>query len=404
VVMDKKRMWKSTFYMLLIYNGKLYSIDNSDGRVNTDNTEGDRDPDRYLERKYSGMWFPLHLIMGTPKKKSEALTTTDKGLYVLSTFEELEKTSPENVYWFLFFMGRIVDTLEAKDLKIEKAFMNSDVQKLLTSGEKIDYKADSCMSISSGEYLLDVYKDVASKDIVLAEGSVNLVVATKEHALAVVAYKRRQLLCEEIQKAVNDDYKKNHKSVYKWISEFVQAQDKSKLVAKALQDKQYSYMYYAQFGTDRGIGDHPNAIDTFELRKKKILRKDRYFKPENTLNIFLSNKWKQEGRTFECMFHPKFKYHTRYNLKFDDWREFAEFFELKDVNIPLQMKQHLHQHSELYTGNSILDDTDPLDEINDPWFLEDGKRWVQWRGHEHPEINVIFEVCGHCIKKMTPKT
>jgi hypothetical protein len=403
VVKNKKRNWKSTFYMLFIYNGILYSIDNSDGRVNTDNTEGDRSPDRYLESKYEDIWLPLHLILGKSNKKSEALTTTDKGLYVVSTFEELENTSPENVYWFLFFMGRVMDLIENKELKIQKAFMSSDVQKLLGSGEKIEYKAESCTSVSSGEYLLDIYKDVANKDIVLAEGAIDLVVATKEHAMAVVAYKRRQSLCKEIQKAVNADYKKNHKSVYKWVSEFVHAQDKYKFVFKALQNKQYSYMYYAQFGTDRGIGDHPNAIDIGELRKKNILREDKYFESDNALNIFLSNRWKQRGRTFECMFHPKFKYHTRYNLRFDDWREFVEFFEIKEDDIPIQMKQHLHQHSDLYTGNSILDDTDPLDEINDPWFLKDGKRWMPVRGHEHPEINVIFEICGHCIKKMTPK-
>jgi len=60
---NKKHDFKGVFFLFLIYNGYLYSIDNSSNRLNFDNTEGMRNPSRYLERQYEKVWLPINLLL-----------------------------------------------------------------------------------------------------------------------------------------------------------------------------------------------------------------------------------------------------------------------------------------------------------------------------------------------------
>jgi hypothetical protein len=58
---------------------------------------------------------------------------------------------------------------------------------------------------------------------------------------------------------------------------------------------------------------------------------------------------------------------------------------------PKEMIDHLHQQNEMYIGNKILNDLDPIDLINDPWFRTDIRNY--------PKITVFIPICKRCYNK-----
>lgn len=396
VVRNPKREWRSFFYIFLIHNGKLYSIDNSDRRLNEDNTAGDRNPDRYVQQNYhgAGIWLPIHLMLGEYKKKGTALTQTHKGLYKLGSWTELEASHPQFVYWFGFFQARMVDALIVKEVKTELGFTRSDIPKLLGDGKAPKFVADSVQDISSKEYLLNIYKDVSTALVIRPE-NFQLALGTREHLSMLVAYKTRQNLAEQMQKAVAADFRKNARRVYAEIRKIVKSKDREWVVRKALQDKAYPYLHYQGFGSFESESEKRRPMKgPSQFREAQILRVSDGWYGRNAFRVAELND------SSRCLFHPNFEGSKIYELVFKDYRQFASFFEMDKSQLPPEMVAHLHQHAELYTGNSILDDTDPLDEVFDPWFRKDVNDGYR---SEYPKFRVVFRICGKCVRALGPK-
>ena len=400
---NPKREWKSFFYLFLIYNGKLYSIDNSDRRLNEDNTEGDRSPVKYLERQYDGVWLPFNLLTnigGNPEKKE--LMLPNSSVFKIASFVDYAESSPEYIYWLNVFIKRIIDHIDEN--KIPKGITNADLPKLLTSGNIPEYKSDmGVYPDSSGSYLLDIYKEKITS-LVIKETDFSMVVGTREHVENLIAYKGRHRIAENIVDLVWKDFNKNCLRVYSRIADIVSNVGVEKIINKAFLDKEYTFEYFAQCFTDRGAFCENEAIEgTSEIRKHDILERISWTGKSEGTN-FVLNKDFSTIKGWECLLSPN-RSNLMFNLHFKDYRQFIEFFELKKEDIPIEMVQHLHQQSGLYTGNWILNDTDPLDRILDPWFKYDEpneKSWG-WSGRQTPHYYVKFALCKRCVKKLCRK-
>jgi len=162
-------------------------------------------------------------------------------------------------------------------------------------------------------------------------------------------------------------------------------------------------MHYPRFTEEREI----------ELKKKKILSISDYEYPYlERYNWFYLGVLKQDTLLGEkriypdeyCMFcsYTKKKY---LKLKFIDYRQFLEFFNLKENEIPPHMIEHLHQQRTMYVGNSILDDLDPVDGVNDPWFrsAHDAKSTHRFAHDDPPNISIVLPVCLVCLNKYKRK-
>ena len=86
-------------------------------------------------------------------------------------------------------------------------------------------------------------------------------------------------------------------------------------------------------------------------------------------------------------------------LTFIDYRQFLEFFNLTEKDIPKAMVEHMHQENTLYVGNSILTDVDPIDTIRDPWFRNDRIGCVYSPGWD-PHLIINIPLCKRCLRKI----
>lgn len=384
---NKEYQWKSTFFLFLVYKGTLYSVDNLENRLNLNNTEGCRNPDRYIERKYDKVWLPLELLDKAKKSNSHQLIVKGTKVYKIASLEDYAKKAPEIIYWLNVFVDRVIDFV--LEQKVEQGVTASDLPKLLTYVNSNKLKIPNS---GAGAYLEEIYTENC-KSIVVQEKHLPKLVGTQEYVRNVLAYKRRGLIAESLQKAVDLDHKKNSEKVYDDIRKFVQNWPIKDLIKRSLQKKKYSYMQYPHFGFQQ----HPDG-----LQKESIFRmfdsKNNYsWNYENKANLINVNTHLYEyviGQPHtNCACCAKWKWKQIIVLDFIDWRQFIEFFEITEKEIPIQMKQHLHQQLEMYVGNSILDDTDPIDELNDPWFRETEN------GMGGPLLRVSIPVCNRCLKR-----
>jgi len=381
---NKEYGWKSEFYLFLVYKGTLYSIDNSEGRLNLSNTEGCRNPDRYLERKYDKVWLPVDLLESKESKSKELMVKGAK-VYKITSLEDIAKDTPGIIYWLYAFVDRVISYVEEQE--VPKGVTTAELPKLLTYANKSDFKIEDS---GAGSYLEEIYASDC-KDIVVQEKHLPKLVGTEEYVRNVIAYRKRELIAESLQKTVEKDYKKNSKKVYEEIRKFVRGWPIEDLLRRSLADKGYSYMQYRQFGFQEKEDG---------LQKEKLVRfgdGGRWFwdEGENVINIS-SNLYVDRNcsKRSECICCKKVRWKQMVILDFIDWRQFVEFFGITEKDIPIQMKQHLHQQLEMYVGNPILDDTDPVDELKDPWFREKENRMGG------PLLRICIPVCNRCLKRL----
>jgi hypothetical protein len=367
--------------LFLIYNGILYSIDNSDRRLNQDNTEGCRNPDRYLERHFDKTWLPIDLLWNKKVSKSKELMIKESKVYRLQSFEKIGKKQPEIIYWLIIFLYRCIEHIKNKE--VAKGITVSELPKLIEYANKKEFQGDDWSG--SGQFLYDHFKKEC-KDLVITEKNLPVAIGTGEFVNNLLLYKRRQLQADLIQKKVEEDYEKNHEQVYKWVEQFVKNIKPEDLVKRVLENNKYSYMGYPRFTEDRII----------KLEKEEILKiGDKYYGNglrDNELDFTTQKHWRDKQYCYVC---NKVLYKKELCLRFRDYRQFLEFFNLKENEIPEQMKLYLHHQLEMYVGNSILKDTDPIDEIKSRWFEEHSHQY----GGAKFDINI--PVCNRCIKKLS---
>ncbi len=379
---NNKYQWKSNFYLFFIYKGILYNIDNSDRRLNIYNTEGCRNPDRYLENKYDKIWLPIRVLSNKNKSNETNLIVKGAKVYKIDSLDNITKDFPETVYWLYIFIGRVINYINTE--KIEIGVTINDNTKLL------DYSKNKLVIERSGagSYLEEIYASKC-KDIVVQEKHLPNLIGTHKFIQDVVGYKKRELIADILSKAVKKDYKINSSKVYTAIRSFIKEYPINELLKEAALNKKYSYMHYAGFADIHETG----------MRKNNIMRITdnclwQYTDKNNVINI-AGNLYSNYRKRTVCIYDKKFQWKKIINLDFIDYRQFIEFFKISEDEIPIQMKQHLHQQSKLYVGNSILDDTDPVDKIDDPWFKEKTNN-----NTGGPLLRIAIPMCNRCLKKL----
>jgi len=392
---NKKRDFKGVFFLFLIYNGHLYSIDNSSNRLNLDNTEGMRNPSRYLERQYENVWLPIDLLFEQDIKRE--IIVKGQRVFKIYSWDKIAKKNIGYIYWLNMFLFRVIDYVSTTEI-LKGLSSRQSVPLLEASNKSIDFTYDTKEWHGRNDYLLAKYKTkVSSKALVLKETELPMIIATKQHIQNIIAYKKRELAADEIEKALFEDFDKNKLKVKRWITNFLKKQDIEQLVIKSLKDLEYTYMHYPDFMEERKI----------ELKKKKILSLPEYcFCHLDHYNWFYLGEiihdtaWNRDYTAMICLFCSA-KQKKVVRLTFIDYRQFLEFFGLKKERVPKHMIDHLHQKRQMYMGNSILDDLDPMDGVNDPWFRggDSAKEKDRFAHIASPNIKIEIPICLRCLNK-----
>lgn len=256
---NKKYDFKGVFFLFLIYNGHLYSIDNASNRLDLDSTQGMRNPSKYLEREYANVWLPIDLLFEHDIKRK--IIVKGQKVFKIYSWDKIAKENIGYLYWLNMFLFRVVDYVSTTEI-LKGLSSRQSVPLLEASNKSIDFTYATKEWHGRTDYLLAKYKTkVSSKALVLKETELPMIIATKQHIQNIIAYKRRELVADEIEKALFEDFDKNKLKVKRWITNFLKKQDIEQLVIKALKDLEYPYMHYPDFMEERKI----------ELRKKKIL-------------------------------------------------------------------------------------------------------------------------------------
>jgi hypothetical protein len=405
IMKNPRREWKSIFYLFFVYNGFLYSIDNAERRLNLDNVAGDRNPDRWVERAYKDVWLPFFLISDTKMKKSKSKAVQVRGdIYKISTMEDVSKVEIGVIHWLELFMYRVMDRIVTKRIDIgitpNKAikFLPGKVDKTYEYGRGTD------CGFGRNRYLLDKYGKEASKALVLTKDDIPNVVGTQKYIRDVINYKKMSLLADDIQKTVVDNYNKNVNKVTGWIKGFVESYGIENFVIRALEDNRYERDKYSGFGHDWIDGKLVKESEETQKIKEKILRigETQYCYQDGKMNrlFYFSTDVKNKYK-YKCHF-CNHNWKLIVNVKFKEYTQFIDFFNIKAKDIPKEMIEHLHQAATWYMGNSILDDIDPVDLIDDPWFSDHTDKVKLddvWRGSDEKQLEIFVFLCKRCFNR-----
>jgi len=420
---DAKRDFRSTFYLFLALDGKLYSIDTHDCRANQDNTKGERNPDKYLRHRYENIHLPFYLLWDEYNKeqtKLPALKDSNGKLLKLATFTEVDKKQPTVMIWLEIFLLRVLNHIRTEEVPV--GLTQTSALKMLGTGEVETAEVQEFESYSYGrnQYLADkYYNNSDEKSLVVVDTNLPALIGTEEHIKEVIAYKKQTALAEEIKKRIVDDWKKNRKKVAKKIENIIKSKSPEEIILRALEDKKYTFTRSEKFGDrsfleedeiTRTIGDTEQSIMSF--KKEKILNTfigwgncnlNTYYlgTPKDEYTAYFGGQKYQSFKCYACGAGMK----RLIELSFKDYKQFLGFFELKEKDVPKELIEHLHDMNETYLGNNILDDIDPIDLIKDPWFrqgvdtVEDAKNCVNRRYDYSKDIRVKIAVCERCFKK-----
>lgn len=404
---NKVKDFKGFFTMFLIFKGKLYSIDNQERRLNLDNTAGMRNPGLYLDRKYCNVWLPVDYIFdeedNVKKVKKTKLPILKKAkVYKVVSWDEIAKENIAYIYWLNMFIYRILEHISTGE--IETGYTPMTTLPLLEDINKkniLEYPDTK----NKGTYLVEKYgKDITA--LTVTKDDMPMVIGSEKYLDELISYKRRRHLAFEIQQRLYNDFDRKHKEFKRWFYNFMEKQDIKWLINRALQNNEYGFMHYHQFAED-------NTPKFRELRKSTVLSvsdTNSYWYSVGRYNHYRYGKWIiVESYYYKGYWEDKcilcdYKIKKYINIKFKDYRQFLSFFNLSKNKIPKVMIEHLHQRGEMYVGNSILDDIDPVDGINDPWFrnAEDKPDYLFAHIGE-PSLVITIPICKKCLNKFEKK-
>lgn len=403
---NKKYEFKPTVYFFFVWQNYLYVIDMGERRLNLDNTAGQRNPTRYYE-KFDRIWLPVDIIFGEKKSKSTQVTIRKQKVFRRGNLFDMFKKSPEMKAWLDMFTYRILDYIQNPKKKIEFGVTTYDTIKALEdkSQKKIEKRVkvlgkrySSFESVGdAGSYLIDSYADKITS-IVPSTSDMPMIIGTSDFIEGVVKYKQRNELANTIQKLNYKDWKKNSKRVYDWFKKFVKSHRLSDIIRLALQDKEYTYLEYPHW---------TEKIKKPTLMSESIMKLDYdydwHYGDEPLIISWCLNEKLYDSPCENCR---KFKAKLFIEIEFKDYRQVCEFFNTEKEKLPTEFVKHFHRQNETYVGNSILDDTDPVDEISDFWFRDIQTHQMEgWKstGGKFPDgqpfLKIIIPLCKHCVKK-----
>lgn len=419
---NEKYEFKTNIYMFLVFDNNLYIIDMTEHRLNIDNSAGARSPSKYFERNYENIWLPWDVFSRKGvKSESTQLTVRDKKIFVRQNLQEIFVKSPEIAAWLDMIIYRILDYVKKNKKKIPQGVTTDSILKMLEDKSenqkielrvKIEDKDNPNASFESrndnSSYLLEKYGD-RLKAIVPSSLKYPAVVGTQKYVENVIKYKQRVELAKILEKEIKLDFRKNHKRVYGWFKKFIRSCERKKLIETALLDKKYSILVpddNHMFIEGKSAKVKEPTIMQDRILTVQTLKEHSAYWADTPLEIILTGTQHLflDGRKRElCQYCKKFQWQFLVELYFRDYRQIMEFFNLEQKDLPKEYIDHFHYKNEVYYGNSILDDTDPLDSIHDPYFREKvNYGWhviVNGYSQGFPHLEVVIPVCKICFKK-----
>jgi hypothetical protein len=423
---NKTYDFKPSINMFLIWNNSMYVIESSERRLNLDNTRGARNPDRYLEDRFKHVWLPFDIVLGEQKEpKTTDIMVRGKRIFRRGSLLEVFKKSPEIKMWLNLFLYRVADYIKSEPVP-DGVTPTMQLKMLEDLSIKIPTKRiESQSQHDASSYLVDKYGGTITSIAPIEKGKLLGVIGTKKYVSDVIRFEQRKEVAKAIKEQLYNDYRENAQRVFEWFKNFVTSHDLPTVVRCALANKKYSFMAYPDF-SGRWTRFSHLQVKKPTLVKLPILQEEKYgrqfYLSENEALITVI--WTQTGTLFTsedytiknrvlCEHCKKFKWTTLVTLLFQDYRQVCEFFKVKPEALPHEIVEHLHQQNDVYVGNSILDDIDPVDLIKDPWFRRH-KQWQEynfdtkkeeqyedWEGT--PYLQVLIPLCERCKKKLMPR-
>lgn len=462
-----KYSFKLDVIMFLIFGNKLYTVDIGDRRLNQENTEGLRNPGRYVDRSSEGIWLPYWLLLDKnlerPNNLETALALPQSTVWKVGTVDELKKQYPSYIHWLTIVLFRLMDYILDEETVIEPAVTAKMALKMLEDKSKtIPYNLTFNSQASASSHLI---KKLGSKitSIVPSKANIISIIGTQEYVTGVIDYERRRDFAKQLDKEVQKDWMENKEKSFEWFTKLVKSKDVEDLARRALLDGKYPRKYFHSFGGGWINRTHYTPEGDLTVIYGKEGSRWGYQKPDGTIeylknpdgtyfrgaklegvfnskilsiidhepwwiygenksnqyvipteeNCFMKRNEKRYREKVKCSVCGKFEWTKILEIEFVDYRQLCAFFEISPDKIHPDIKIHLHKQTETYTGNSKLDDTDPCDDIDDPWF----RGWttnemVDLKGNHKTEtrvgtrerlLGIGIPLCGHCLRKLKPK-
>lgn len=429
---NKKYSFKPTIYMFVIWHNEFYLIDNGDGRLNLDNTAGARRPDKYIENLKTNVFLPFDILLGEKKfSESKSITSRDQTIFKRGNLFEIFEKSPEIRIWIEMFIYRILDYISNPSAKIPLGVTTFDVMKALEdkSGGKVEtrvniykdknkYRESFASIADASSYLLKKFESKITS-IVPVDSQLPLVVGERSYIENLIKYQKRNELAIVLKKELYADFRKNHKRVYRWFKTFVLSHDVRAIAKLALQDKKYSYMEYGTNEIKEGSWKYKPKLtkrgvlimiedDDAENWSRYVYWDDDPLQIIWTYDGYLllpDEKGRYGKKRHMCKICKKFQWVNLIRINFRDYRQICEFFNVKENVLAKEFVEHFHYQNEIYTGNSITQDTDPLDDIADPWFRREPDPWrtsviVNGYSPRMPNLDIVIPLCVRCTKQL----
>jgi hypothetical protein len=421
---NKAYGFKQSIFMFLVWRNALYAIESSERRLNLNNPAGARRPDHYLERRFEHVWLPFDIIVDGEGKKepsSHDITVRGQRVFKRGSLKQIFNEHPELSAWMQIFLLQVMDYLtETPD--IPEGVTPNTVRMLENLSEQpIPDRIESASTGDASSYLVRIY---GSSVTALAPQTNNLpaVIGTRKYVTDLIRYQHRKLTAETIEKALYDDWRQNSSRVIGDLKKLVRSRRLTDIVRTALANREYTVLA-CNDSTD--LGNKTVKIREPTLTKATILSYSDHLPGWGTSSQPLEFVWTENEKLYtpgprytdefkvKCQACKKSAWKRLMVLRFLDYRQICEFLGAKEQELPLEIVDHLHQQNTTPTGNSILTDVDPMDQIYDPWFRPHSQRrkynfderrnytYDEW-SHAPPQIRIVIPICNRCIRKFTP--
>jgi hypothetical protein len=400
--------YKFEINVFLIWKNTVYALNMGERRLNVHNIAGERNPARYIERTYDRIWPIYEAVKQKGASESTEIELKKRSIRKGINIAEYLKKDAEASIWTEMFMLRAIDYLENAKDEIPQGFTPAEYMKMLPDKSagpeeiaervKIEDHSDSFASINdASSYLLNKYRSKITS-IVPAANTLPKVMGTVSHIEAMIKYQQRDNVAKQLEDQVWKDYNENSARVYKWFKDFVLSKNPQEIVKLALEGKSYEYMQY------------PTGIHSREKPKlvaESLVRLAERFTiwgsdPREVICTDNGHLYGKEGNAVLCQNCKKFAWKLLLQIAFKDYRQVAAFFGMSENELPKEFVEHFHWQNESYVGNFIISDTDPVDEIKDPWFRDvfepvfgDDKTL---RADGQPKLEIYIPLCIRCIR------
>jgi hypothetical protein len=407
-----KYNWKVAMIMFLIYEGRLYTISNSERRLNIFNTSGARNPARWFDRAYEKVWIPVEMVFDDKRKDSRELAFPNTKTYRILEINEMLKGMPEFPYWLGIFIIRVIDMIESGRTILPVASNSMLLLEDLNSRtEAKNPVAANDFTTSASAYLEKKYGSQVTS-IVLAKENLPDLIGTQKFTQDVIAYMRRGIFAKKVENMLYEDWQNQKQGVIDWWKDFIKSQPIDLLLSAF--NKKLSKAVYYKFSMSKREEDGAINVDGEYFKELANLKAGDYPVVLKTrISACFTNNYYYHGymasNPNDVEWSPLYENHIGTQcanckelpwkriakITFTDYRQILELFNLKEADLPRQFAEHLHDENATYTGNSILDDTDPMDDIHDPWFREHPE-------DESPNLTVLIPLCNRCARKLLP--